>query len=153
MFEVLAAEIKAGLNERGEAVSLQVAGWPARIVQHEMDHLIGRLYTDNMIRSSLALQSLPRFSSSVSYLNPDFTVPYSTTPPLLRASKVPSSGTLSNQTTRGKVSDFHACGRGSILGPGTDLSDLQTLPTPLTRHLVKVWNARSPPWFGFHVKL
>nr|CAD7455501.1 unnamed protein product [Timema tahoe] len=54
MFEVLAAEIKAGLNERGEAVSLQVAGWPARIVQHEMDHLIGRLYTDSMMRSSLA---------------------------------------------------------------------------------------------------
>nr|CAD7571458.1 unnamed protein product [Timema californicum] len=37
--------------------------------------------------------------------------------------------------SRGKVSDFCAGGRGSILGPGTDLSDYQTLPSPLTRHL------------------
>nr|CAD7196553.1 unnamed protein product [Timema douglasi] len=53
--------------------------------------------------------------------------------------------------SRGKVSDFCAGGRGSILVPGTDLSDLQTLPSPLTRHLVNVGNARTPPWFGFHV--
>nr|CAD7398546.1 unnamed protein product [Timema cristinae] len=38
--------------------------------------------------------------------------------------------------SRGKVSDFCAGGRGSILGPGTDLSDYQTLPSPLARHLV-----------------
>nr|CAD7392051.1 unnamed protein product [Timema cristinae] len=37
--------------------------------------------------------------------------------------------------SRCKVSDFYAGGRGSILGPGKDLSDYQTLPTPLTRHL------------------
>nr|CAD7423953.1 unnamed protein product [Timema monikensis] len=55
--------------------------------------------------------------------------------------------------SRGKVSDFCAGGRGSILGTGTDLSDFQTLPSPLTRHLVNVGNARPPPWFGFHVKL
>nr|CAD7570929.1 unnamed protein product [Timema californicum] len=37
--------------------------------------------------------------------------------------------------SRGKVSDFCAGGRGSILSPGIDLSDYQTLPSPLTRHL------------------
>nr|CAD7417019.1 unnamed protein product [Timema poppensis] len=37
--------------------------------------------------------------------------------------------------SRGKLSDFCAGGRGSILGPGTELSDYQTLPSPLTRHL------------------
>nr|CAD7424208.1 unnamed protein product [Timema monikensis] len=52
--------------------------------------------------------------------------------------------------SRGKVSDFCAGGRGSILGPSTDLSDFQTLPSPLTRYLVNVGNARPPPWFGFH---
>ncbi|XP_069700187.1 peptide deformylase, mitochondrial-like [Periplaneta americana] len=41
-----------GLNDEGEPVSWQVSGWPARIVQHEMDHLSGRLYTDIMVRSS-----------------------------------------------------------------------------------------------------
>nr|CAD7425524.1 unnamed protein product [Timema monikensis] len=55
--------------------------------------------------------------------------------------------------SRGKVSDFCAGVRGSILGPGTDVSDYQTLPSPLTRHLVNVGNARLPPWFGFHVHL
>nr|CAD7259566.1 unnamed protein product [Timema shepardi] len=34
--------------------------------------------------------------------------------------------------------DFCAGSRGSILGLGTDLSDYQTLPSPLTRHLVNV---------------
>nr|CAD7398010.1 unnamed protein product [Timema cristinae] len=37
--------------------------------------------------------------------------------------------------SRGKVSDFCPGDWGSILGPGTDLSDCQTLPSPLTRHL------------------
>ncbi|KAJ9576113.1 hypothetical protein L9F63_007078 [Diploptera punctata] len=41
-----------GLDADGKAVSWQVAGWPARIIQHEMDHLNGQLYTDIMIRSS-----------------------------------------------------------------------------------------------------
>nr|CAD7424080.1 unnamed protein product [Timema monikensis] len=58
-----------------------------------------------------------------------------------------------NPDIKGKASDFSAGGRGSILGPGTDLSDYQTLPPPLTSHLVNVGNARPPPWFGFHVKL
>lgn len=38
----------AGLNEKGEDVTWQVHGWPARILQHEMDHLDGVLYIDRM---------------------------------------------------------------------------------------------------------
>ena len=33
-----------GLNERGEPVERRVSGFHARVVQHECDHLIGRLY-------------------------------------------------------------------------------------------------------------
>uniref|UniRef100_A0A4W6EUR7 Peptide deformylase n=2 Tax=Lates calcarifer TaxID=8187 RepID=A0A4W6EUR7_LATCA len=38
----------SGLNEKCEAVTWQASGWPARIVQHEMDHLNGVLYIDRM---------------------------------------------------------------------------------------------------------
>uniref|UniRef100_A0A3Q0SBX5 Peptide deformylase n=1 Tax=Amphilophus citrinellus TaxID=61819 RepID=A0A3Q0SBX5_AMPCI len=38
----------SGLNENGEAVKWQASGWPARILQHEMDHLDGVLYIDRM---------------------------------------------------------------------------------------------------------
>ncbi|XP_059917071.1 peptide deformylase, mitochondrial [Gadus macrocephalus] len=38
----------SGLNEKAEPVSWQVSGWPARIIQHEMDHLDGLLYLDRM---------------------------------------------------------------------------------------------------------
>ncbi|KAG7468467.1 hypothetical protein MATL_G00143120 [Megalops atlanticus] len=37
-----------GLNEKAETVTWQVSGWPARILQHEMDHLDGVLYIDRM---------------------------------------------------------------------------------------------------------
>lgn len=37
-----------GLNQHGEPHEWQVRGWPARIVQHEMDHLEGCLYIDRM---------------------------------------------------------------------------------------------------------
>lgn len=33
-------------DERGRAVDEVLTGWPARIVQHETDHLAGRLYVD-----------------------------------------------------------------------------------------------------------
>lgn len=36
------------LNEKGEPVKWRVSGWPARILQHEMDHLNGALYVDRM---------------------------------------------------------------------------------------------------------
>nr|CAD7426826.1 unnamed protein product [Timema monikensis] len=38
--------------------------------------------------------------------------------------------------SRGKVSDFYVGVRGSNLGPGKDLSDYQTLPSPLTRRVL-----------------
>jgi peptide deformylase len=37
-----------GVDERGEPVDLTLAGWPARIAQHECDHLDGTLYVDCM---------------------------------------------------------------------------------------------------------
>nr|CAD7405544.1 unnamed protein product [Timema cristinae] len=49
--------------------------------------------------------------------------------------------------SRGKVPDFCAGGRGSILGPGTDLSDFQTLPSPLTRHLSSVFQQGRKNFF------
>lgn len=33
---------------------MRVQGWTARIIQHEMDHLNGKLYTDIMDQKSLA---------------------------------------------------------------------------------------------------
>ena len=38
----------SALDERGDPVSLRLEGWPARIVQHEADHLAGVLYVDRM---------------------------------------------------------------------------------------------------------
>lgn len=37
-----------GLDEHGQPVRWRVRGWPARILQHEMDHLNGTLYIDRM---------------------------------------------------------------------------------------------------------
>jgi peptide deformylase len=39
----------AGLDEHGKDVSFRVSGWPARILQHEIDHLQGTLYVDRML--------------------------------------------------------------------------------------------------------
>ncbi|MBM4279732.1 MAG: peptide deformylase [Deltaproteobacteria bacterium] len=41
-----------GLDERGQPVAWRVRGWPARIVQHELDHLDGTLYVDRMLTRS-----------------------------------------------------------------------------------------------------
>lgn len=38
----------SGVDERGEPVVLEKKGWLARIIQHEMDHLHGKLYIDCM---------------------------------------------------------------------------------------------------------
>lgn len=40
-------EVRA-LNELGQPVELRWRGWPARILQHEVDHLDGTLYVDRM---------------------------------------------------------------------------------------------------------
>jgi len=43
-----------GLDERGRPLDEEVSGWPARIVQHETDHLLGVLYVDRVETRSLA---------------------------------------------------------------------------------------------------
>jgi peptide deformylase len=46
-----------GVDEHGTPVSMRLQGWPARIMQHEMDHLNGTLYVDRMISRSLASEA------------------------------------------------------------------------------------------------
>ena len=41
-----------GLNERAEPIEIEARGWYARILQHEIDHLDGRLYIDRMLSRS-----------------------------------------------------------------------------------------------------
>jgi peptide deformylase len=43
-----------GLDAFGQPLSIRLSGWPARIVQHEVDHLDGTLYVDRMVSRSLA---------------------------------------------------------------------------------------------------
>ena len=53
-----------GVGLGGEPISLRLSGWPARIMQHEMDHLDGTLYVDRMISRSLACDDeLARWSA------------------------------------------------------------------------------------------
>jgi peptide deformylase len=49
-----AAVVVAATDASGERLSLRMEGWPARIMQHEMDHLDGTLYVDRMVPRSLA---------------------------------------------------------------------------------------------------
>jgi peptide deformylase len=42
------------VDPRGAPIALDLHGWPARIMQHEMDHLDGTLYVDRMLSRSLA---------------------------------------------------------------------------------------------------
>jgi peptide deformylase len=59
-----AAVSVTGIDMNGGAVSLRFEGWPARIMQHEMDHLDGTLYVDRMLSRSLAgEEDLGRLSS------------------------------------------------------------------------------------------
>jgi peptide deformylase len=44
----------SGLDENGVPVTLRARGWPARILQHELDHLDGTLYIDRMLSRSFA---------------------------------------------------------------------------------------------------
>ncbi|WP_431046388.1 peptide deformylase [Streptomyces sp. P1-3] len=43
-----------GQDERGRELDEEVTGWPARIVQHETDHLNGTLYLDRAVPRSLS---------------------------------------------------------------------------------------------------
>lgn len=42
-----------GVDEHGQAQTWRVRGWPARILQHELDHLDGTLYVDRMLPKTL----------------------------------------------------------------------------------------------------
>ncbi len=46
--------IVTALDENANPVTWQVRGWPARILQHEVDHLDGTLYIDRMRSRSFA---------------------------------------------------------------------------------------------------
>jgi peptide deformylase len=49
------------LDERGESRRIEAEGWYARILQHEIDHLYGRLYIDRMDpRSFMSIDNLTR---------------------------------------------------------------------------------------------
>jgi peptide deformylase len=47
-----------GLTPAGEPLELRLSGWPARILQHEIDHLNGVLYVDRMHSRSFARTEL-----------------------------------------------------------------------------------------------
>lgn len=50
------------LNERAEPVTIHAQGWYARILQHEIDHLFGRLYIDKMYsRSFMTMENFNRY--------------------------------------------------------------------------------------------
>lgn len=50
------------LNEHAESKTVEAAGWYARILQHEIDHLAGVLYVDRMRTCTLTtLENLERF--------------------------------------------------------------------------------------------
>lgn len=49
------AEVEVtGLDEHGQPATMRVRGWPARILQHEVDHLDGTLYVDRMVTRSFS---------------------------------------------------------------------------------------------------
>jgi peptide deformylase len=53
------------LDHRGEAVTIRAAGWYARILQHEIDHLNGTLYIDRMnTRTFASARALARARST-----------------------------------------------------------------------------------------
>jgi len=58
-----AAKVKVeGLDEKGEPLLIEAEGWHARILQHEIDHLQGKLYLDSMLpRSFMTTANHARF--------------------------------------------------------------------------------------------
>jgi peptide deformylase len=50
------------LNERAEPIVINARGWYARILQHEIDHLQGRIYIDRMqSRSFMEVDNYSRY--------------------------------------------------------------------------------------------
>lgn len=55
------------LNERAEPVTIEARGWYARILQHEIDHLIGTMYIDRMLtRSFMGRENFERYWKNTS---------------------------------------------------------------------------------------
>ena len=52
----------SGLDDTGNRVTWRVAGWPARIAQHEMDHLKGNLYIDTMLYKTFVNNEWQQFA-------------------------------------------------------------------------------------------
>jgi peptide deformylase len=50
----------SALDENAQPQTWRVRGWPARILQHEMDHLEGTLYIDRMDTRTFAEQEIAR---------------------------------------------------------------------------------------------
>jgi peptide deformylase len=56
-----AAEVEVtGLDDHAAPVAWRVRGWPARILQHEVDHVDGTLYVDRMMPRSFSTQDQAR---------------------------------------------------------------------------------------------
>lgn len=52
------------MDEAGQSKTIRASGWYARILQHEIDHLQGRLYIDRMQSATFAtLENYRRFGS------------------------------------------------------------------------------------------
>ena len=58
-----AAKVRVeGLDEKGKPLLIDAEGWHARILQHEIDHLHGKLYLDTMLpRSFMTTANHARF--------------------------------------------------------------------------------------------
>ncbi len=52
-------EVK-GLDEHGAPQTWRTKGWPARILQHEVDHIDGTLYIDRMVTRSFTTATLAK---------------------------------------------------------------------------------------------
>jgi len=52
------------LDEQGQPKTIEASGWYARILQHEIDHLYGRLYIDHMQSDSfMTLENYQRYAN------------------------------------------------------------------------------------------
>lgn len=51
---IVNCQIISGLDENAKPIEWAAKGWAARILQHEMDHLDGRMYTDIMDKESFS---------------------------------------------------------------------------------------------------
>jgi peptide deformylase len=59
------------LNEKAEPVIIDAEGWYARILQHEIDHLLGNLFLDRVLTKSLTTQeNYEKYGRNPEQVNP-----------------------------------------------------------------------------------